>query len=62
METFDTNKGKLTENDLLDELGYCSYAANRRCGMTHEILAGIGLGKKEWKERFEKENIKTTEQ
>jgi len=45
---------------LIDHLTYCSYRSNRDEGMTHEQLISIGVGNKEMKEKYEKDNAAQT--
>lgn len=55
METIPTNQGELTIPQILDQLSYNSYAANRDYGATHEQLVRLGLGNDRFKERYENE-------
>lgn len=43
----------VTAPNLINELCYSSYAANRDAGMTHEQLVVIGVGDSDMKEKYE---------
>lgn len=54
-QTLSTNQGTLTIDQILDQLSYNSYAAQRDYGMGHERLVYHGLGNEAYKERYEAE-------
>lgn len=58
MDTIPTNKGKLTVPEIMNQLAYSSYKANREYGMNHEQLLKIGIGNDEMKAAYESETIK----
>lgn len=51
--TLPTNKGLMTIGNVISELTYGSYAANRGYGMSHEALVRLGIGSDAMKERYE---------
>lgn len=51
-----TNKGKLTVPEIVNNLLYSSYEANRGYGMTHEQLVSIGIGNEDFKAFYESEH------
>lgn len=55
MNTFYTNQGKLTLDQIMEHLEYSSYRANRSYGMTHEQLGKLGIGNDFMKEKYETE-------
>lgn len=55
MNTIPTNKGNLSVSEIINELQYASYKANRGYGMTHENSVRIGLGNDAFKKRYEAE-------
>lgn len=56
--TFMTNNGPKTVPQLIADLMYDSYACQRDYGMSHEDCMIIGLGRPEYNERYNQENIK----
>jgi len=48
-----TSKGMKSPAEIIDYLTYCSYAANRGYGMTHEQLLSIGIGNDQMRSRYE---------
>lgn len=52
---FNTNKGKLNEQQMFSVLMYGSYSANRDYGMTHEQLLSIGIGNEDMRLKYELE-------
>ena len=51
--TLPTSKGHLTIDQIMDEVEYQAYEANRNYGATHELLAKNGIGNEEMKKRYE---------
>ena len=49
---FETNQGKMTGNQIVDHLTWCSYKAQRDYGISHERLMKIGLGTKEMDAKY----------
>jgi len=56
MEKIPTNKGMLTIEQILNELQWGSYKANRDLGVKHETLVSFGIGNEEMKKRYESIN------
>jgi len=57
--TIPTNHGNLTVPQIMDELMYSSYRANRGYGCSHEGLVRIGVGNEAMKGRYELERQQT---
>lgn len=54
-DKFITNHGPRSIPQIIGDLTYLSYAAQRDYGMTHEECLSIGLGKDEYKNRYNAE-------
>lgn len=52
-ETIPTSQGNKTIDQIMDQLAYGSYSANRGYGMTHEQLLSIGIGNDAMKAKYE---------
>lgn len=59
-ETIPTSKGELTIPEVMSELIYQAYEANRENGTSHESLVKFGIGNETMKKRYDNFKKQTT--